>query len=85
MTKKEILYKYKEKRKEGKMMSTCKAYEDRYSYTVRGENFKKGFESLIIELSKGVECDYTIYIDTEKNDIDADPTCNYRGLPKTMA
>lgn len=83
MTKKEILYKYKEKRKEGKMMSTCKAYEDRYSYTVRGENFKKGFESLIIELSKGVECDYTIYIDTEKNDIDADPTCNYRGLPKT--
>ena len=82
VTKKALLYNCKEKRKEEIKMK-LKAYEDRYSYTVRGENFEKGFESLIIELSKGVECDYTIYIDTEEKDIDAIPSCYYSGLPKT--
>lgn len=65
------------------MTNELKAYENRYDYTVRGQEFQKGFEDLIIELSLTAETSYTIYVDTENNDIDAMPSCDYGSVSDT--
>lgn len=61
------------------MKINLKPYEKLRDYTVRGKEFKKGFEELIIDLSRNADISYTIYIDTENNDIDSMPSCYYSG------
>ena len=65
------------------MTKELKAYEDRKDYTVKGEQYDKGLEDLLLNLQATADIDYTIYIDTVTGDIDAMPSCNFRSLADT--
>lgn len=56
--------------------------ENLSDYTVKGMNFEAGFFNLIYEL-ENASCNYTIYLDTENENIDTMPTCYYNGQPET--
>lgn len=64
-------------------MAELKAYEDRYDYTVRGENFNEGFEDLIADLSMHSDYSQTIYLDTKTGDIDAMASCDFGNMADT--
>lgn len=65
------------------MTNELKAFENIKDYTVRGKSFDEGLEDLFLDLSATANIDYTIYIDTVTDDIDAMPSCNFRSLADT--
>lgn len=65
------------------MTNELKAYKNRKDYTVKGKSFDEGLEDLILNLQATADIDYTIYVDTMTSDIDAMPSCDFRGLADT--